>query len=358
MTPTTPVVAGIDTHSDTHHVAVMTLTGVKLADRAFPARKDGYMQAAAFVRQFGQVQTVGVEGANSYGAGIARHLRQDHFTVAEVIRPKRQVRRMKGKTDPIDAYEAAKAVLAEDHLPVPKTADGPAEAIRQILAARASAVKAHTACWRALRHIARRAAYLEAEIEESTQELDALVKAANPALVAAKGFGTVTAAQLLVTAGDNPGRLGSEAAFAALTGTAPLPASSGKTTRHRLNRGGDRQANQALHRIALVRMATDQRTKDYIAKLTAAGKTVKEAIRCLKRAIAREAFKLLVNPPPVPASDDLRPLRKAAGLTLETAAQHLGTWPVKLSRIERGLARDDTLTEQYRAWLKTRLSTT
>ncbi|GAA1739268.1 hypothetical protein GCM10009746_22480 [Microbacterium paludicola] len=178
-----------------------------------------------------------------------------------------------------------------------------------------------------------------------------LVKAENPALVAAFGIHTVTAAQLLVTAGDNPDRLHSEASFAALCGTSPIPASSGKTTRHRLNRGGDRQANTALHRIALTRMSHDRRTRDYIAGLIARGKGKKEAMRCLKRAIAREVFTHLTNPAEVPTIDDLRPLRQARGLTVAAAAAHFGVWPDKISTIERGARRDDDFANAYRQWL-------
>jgi transposase len=395
-----PVVAGVDTHQDTHHVAVLTVTGVRVADRQFPASKVGYKQAADFMTSFGPLQRVGVEGTSSYGAGLARHLRERGIDVAEVVRPKRSVRRAKGKTDPIDAAEAAKAVLAGSDLPTPKTCDGPVESIRVVLAARDSAVKASTsairqikslittapdqireqlrhlgndhliakltavrpgqasdsveaATWRALRSIARRRAALESEIEDLTGQLASLVNAANPALAAAFGFGTVTAAQMLVTAGDNPARLHSEAAFAALCGTAPLPASSGKTTRHRLNRGGDRQANKALHQVALVRMAKDPRTQNHIAKLTATGKSTPETMRCLKRAIAREAHHLIIHPAQVPSAADLRPLRLSLGITLEAAARHLQVWSAKLSRLERGTARNDTLTAAYRQWLTT-----
>ena len=172
-------------------------------------------------------------------------------------------------------------------------------------------------------------------------------------MLATKGYGVITTATLLVTAGDNPGRIRTEASFAALCGAAPTPASSGKTNRHRLNRGGDRQANWALHQIALVRLSSDPRTKAYAARLTATGKNCKEILRCLKRAIAREAWHLLTHPQPAPRTDDLRRLRHERGLTLTQAAHHLNTHPARISELERGTRPDTTLTAAYRQWLNT-----
>src|SRR5690625_5007258 len=153
---------------------------------------------------------------------------------------------------------------------------------------------------------------------------------------ATKGYGVITTSSLLVTAGSNPERLRSEASFAALCGASPIPASSGKTNRYRLNRGGDRQANWALHQIALVRLSNDPRTKAYAARLRANGKTKKDVLRCLKRAIAREAFHLLVHPHPVPATEDLRDLRHQRRATLVQAAISIGAEPTRLSELERG----------------------
>jgi transposase len=396
-TLTREVVAGVDTHADTHHVAVIDTVGRKLADAQFPTTTDGYAALLLFLLSFGAVLRVGIEGTGSYGAGLARHLREAGLMIREVIRPQRQLRRTKGKSDPIDAYAAAAAALAEPDLPAPKTGDGQVEAVRQLLVARRSAVKARTAAiaqikmllvtapetirakfrsldeealisalartrpaeattaagaaGHALRSLAKRHQTLTEEIDELDALLETLVKTINPGLVAARGLGTVTSAQLLVTAGDNPDRLRSEASFAALCGVSPIPASSGKTTRHRLNRGGDRQANSAIHRIALVRMSCDPRTRDYIARLTERGKSTKEAMRCLKRAIAREVFHLITQPIDVPAVDDLRPLRHARGLTLDTVAAHFDVWPAKVSQIERGVRRDDDFAIAYRDWL-------
>lgn len=398
-TPAVEVIAGVDTHADTHHAAVIDGAGRRLGDQQFPTTEAGYLALIAFIASFGMLLRVGVEGTGSYGAGLARALRDHGIHVSEVIRPNRQTRRMRGKSDPIDAYAAAATALAEPDLPVPKTADGQVEAIRHVLVARRSAVKARTAAQaqiktllvtapetirqkhraitdktlistlaatrpadtvdvtaiaaRALRSLARRHQQLTAEINDLESLLERLVTAQNPALAAAKGVGPVTAAQLLVTAGDNPDRLRGEASFAALCGVSPIPASSGKTTRHRLNRGGDRQANAALHRIVLVRMSYEQRTKDYVAKKRAEGRSTKEIIRCLKRAIAREIFTLLTNDVAIPCIDDLRPLRQQRGISLETAAQHFGVWPAKISTIERGKRRDDDFATTYRQWLLT-----
>lgn len=390
------VVAGVDTHTDTHYAAVIDTLGRKIGDAQFPTTTAGYAALLTFLISYGVLLRVGIEGTGSYGAGLARFLRGQDIEVAEVIRPNRQVRRMRGKSDPIDAYAAAATVLAETNLPVPKSADGVVEAIRQLIVARRSAVKARTAAQiqiktllvtapeqirtkyrgmtdamliaslsrtrgsetmtinialHALRSLARRHQHLATEITDLDRALERLVTDANPALAATKGVGPITAAQLLVTAGDNPARLRNEAAFAALCGVSPIPASSGKTNRHRLNQGGDRQANAALHRIALVRMTYEPRTRDYVAKKRAEGRTTKEIIRCLKRAIAREIFTILTKVIDVPKIDDLRPLRKARGMSIETVAKHFTVWPMQISAIERGKRRDDDFATTYRQWL-------
>lgn len=302
---------------------------------------------------------------------------------------------MRGKSDPLDAYAAATTALARTDHTIPKSGDGEIEAIRYVLVARGSAVKARTAAqvqiktllvtaptslrekFRkkgdtalitalarlratsddpisfALRALARRHQALTAEITELESLLNSLTAAANPGLVWTTGIGPMSAAQLLVTAGDNPERLRNEAAFAALCGAAPIPASSGKTHRHRLNRGGDRQANAALHRIALTRMQQDPRTQDYVARKRADGKGSKEILRCLKRAIAREVFTLLTTQVDVPRVDDLRPLRQALGISLQTAAEALENSVSQLSLLERGFARDRGLAAIYREWLET-----
>ena len=397
----TLVVAGVDTHSRTHHVAVLNAaTGAVLGDRQIDATVDGYRLLVEFVTSFGTVERVGIEGTSSYGAGLARHLRNAGIATAEVIRPKRAARR-RGKSDPIDALSAARQVLMGEALPVPKDGDGLVEQIRVLFAVRRSAVKARTALLRqvrsllvtapepirsrwstiasqdelmttlaatrpgpatssvgaatsaALRHLARRYQHLNGEIDALEHDLADLIDDANPALRAAFGIGTVTAAQLLVTAGDNPERLTSEAAFAALCGTSPIPASSGKTNRYRLNRGGDRQANAALHQIALVRLTTDPSTGLYVARRRAEGKTNREIMRCLKRAIARQVWHLLVHPEPIPDARTFRAARRERGLTLTDIATRLGTCAARISELERGIRPNAQLASAYEQLLTT-----
>jgi transposase len=340
------VIGGVDTHKDTHHAAVIAMSGRHLADREFPATAAGYAELAAWLAGFGRVTAAGVEGTGSYGAGLARHLAAAGITVREVDRPDRRARRAKGKSDPLDAYAAAGAVLSGRAAGIPKARDGIVEAIRAVHTARAGAVKARTAaicqlrallvtapaplrehapgpaaalaaaCLRlrpgpdladpaaatrhALRAVARRYRDLTAEITDLDTHLAALTARAAPALLDLPGAGPETAAQLLVTAGDNPGRLHSEAAFAALCGASPVPASSGKTRRHRLNRGGDRQANRALHVIAISRLTHCPATRAYRDRRAAQQLTPREITRCLKRYIAREIYHTLTRTPPPP----------------------------------------------------------
>jgi hypothetical protein len=199
--------------------------------------------------------------------------------------------------------------------------------------------------------LAHRIEFLQRQAKDLTTALDELVNKLNPTLRAAYGVGTDTAAQLLITAGTNPHRLRNQGAFAMLRGTAPIPASSGKTTRHLLCRGGDRAANNTLHRIALVRMSNDARTRAYVTHQLATGRSKLDILRQLKRAIAREMFKHLTNPCPIDDYRDLRPARQAKSITLTAVAEHFGVWPSDISRLERGLERDDTLATNYRTWL-------
>jgi transposase len=204
----------------------------------------------------------------------------------------------------------------------------------------------------AAKMLAQRVQFLETQADTLEGQIDAWVTEANPGLRAAYGVGADTAAQLLITAGANPHRLRSEAEFAALCGVAPVPASSGKTNRHRLSRGGDRAANNAIFRIAPVRMSNHQPTKDYVQRQQALGHTQTEILRNLKRAIAREIFKLLTRQIAVPDYADLRPTRQSKNITVTAAANHFGIWPTVISRIEHGSQRDDTFAETYRNWLK------
>jgi len=392
------VIAGVDTHADTHHVALITEYGKHLADQKFLAVGSGYREIAEYITQYGPVTAVGIEGTGSYGAELARVLAKDGFDIKEVNRPNRAHRRLHGKSDPLDAYQAAESVLAERGTSTPKTRDGYVEALRVLRTARTSALKARTAVLTqisgvltaapeavrakyrgqtsearakamagtrpsgdiadpavatavTLKRMGARHHYLTTEIDETDAELGRIIAEHAPALTQINGVGTAVASQLLVTIGDNPERLTTEAQFAALTGTAPIPASSGKTTRHRLSRGGDRAANAAIYRIVLVRMSKDQRTRDYVAKRTADGKSKKEIMRCLKRYVAREIYRVLQNPRPVPPTNDLRPKRQIRHITLTTAAQQFNVWPSSVSRIERGKCRDQELINHYRDWL-------
>lgn len=347
------ITGGVDTHRDTHHGAVVDQVGRHLADAEFPATPAGYRQLLRWLSQHGAIGQVGVEGTGAYGAGLARFLRANNVAVVEVDRPDRKGRRTHGKSDPIDAYAAATAALNGTASSTPKTRDGRVEAIRALRVVRRGAVKARTqamnqlkglivtapaelrealrglptagliaTCARlrpnvdgssdvavtsaptksALRHLARRYQQLSQEIAELDAELHPLVRAAAPALLELPGIGPEVAGQLLASAGDNPGRLRSESAFAHLCGVAPLPASSGRTDRHRLNRGGDRAANNALHTVVLTRLRHDSRTRDYVTRRTGQGLSKKEIMRCLKRYVAREVFRILTaETPPPPA---------------------------------------------------------
>ena len=205
----------------------------------------------------------------------------------------------------------------------------------------------------ALRFLARRYQTLTTEIKELDTQIRGLCARANPALLATRGVGADTAATLLITAGDNPERMRTEASFAALCGTSPVQASSGRIVRHRLNRGGNRQANQALWRITTTRIRCDQRTIDYVQKRRAEGKTRREIIRCLKRHIAREIYHLLTNPHPTPHGTDLRCLRQKHRITLTQAATALQSHPTHISQLERSQNHNHELATRYHHWLTT-----
>jgi len=336
------VTGGVDTHGQTHHAAALDHVGRQLGDREFPTTPAGYRALVSWLQGYGPLERVGVEGTGTYGAGLTRELRAAGVTVVEVDRPDRKARRAKGKSDPLDAYSAARAALARKATGVPKARDGRIEAIRMLRVARSSAVKARSqatnqlkallvtapadlreqlrhlstttlvaACARlrpgadiadpdqaiktALRRLARRHQHLSEEITAADTDLRTLVAAAAARLLALPGVGTEVAGQILVTAGDNPDRLRSEAAFAHLCGVAPIPASSGRTHRHRLNRGGDRGANNALYIVVLGRLRYDSRTRAYAARRTTEGLSKPEIIRCLKRYVACEIFTALTS---------------------------------------------------------------
>jgi len=333
------VTGGVDTHLDVHVAAALDERGTLLGVESFATTTEGYKKLLGWLSDFGRVELVGVEGTGSYGAGLTRHLQAERVRVVEVDRPNRQRRRLKGKSDPQDAITAAHAAQSGDALGEAKTRDGNVESMRVLRVARSSARNGRTralnqmrslistapetirtelrdlnvfrlleraSAYRpgvkrdivsltkfSLRMLARRAIKLEEEIIEIDAILKPLVKETAPELVATLGIGTDAASALLVAAGDNPERLRNEAAFAHLCGASPLDASSGKNQRHRLNRSGDRQANSALWHIVITRMVYDPRTTEYIDRRTKEGKTKKEAVRCLKRYVAREVYGLL-----------------------------------------------------------------
>jgi transposase len=345
--PRGEVIVGVDTHKDVHVAAVITDLGVLLGSRCFPATAAGYGQLLAWTRRLGAVQRAGVEGTGSYGAALARRLRAEGVSVIEVNQPDAGHRRRRGKTDALDAEAAARAVLSGRATALAKAGDGPVEITRMLKLAKTSAVKSRTqainqlkavlvgaepglresmtglstprlvkACARlddigpgdptgdvlrtaryTLRLLARRILSLTEEIEDLDTRLTTTIERHAPELLRHHGVGPDTAAALLIAAGDNPERLHTEGSFAALCGVSPVEVSSGKTQRRRLNRGGNRQANAALYRITLSRLRWDSTTRAYVEHRVREGKTRREAIRCLKRYIARQLYSVLTAPP-------------------------------------------------------------
>jgi transposase len=337
------VVGGVDTHKDLHVAAVADERDRVLATASFATTRQGYRQMLAWMRSFGVVRRVGIESTGSYGAGLLRFMQQAGIEVLEVTTPDAHDRRRRGKNDDLDAQSAAHAAFAGTRTVTPRSRDGMIEALRVLTACRKTAAAARRvalrmihntivcapdglretlrrmarmqlvrtlAAWRpdltgyrdveaayriGLKPLARRYLELHDEIADLDVMAGAIVDELAPGLVARNPIGRTGAAQSLLTAGDNPERLRSEAGFAALCGVSPVPASSGRTLRHRLNRGGDRAANSALHIIAIGRLRTDTRTKAYVARRIAEGHSKLEAIRCLKRYIAREVYTLITQ---------------------------------------------------------------
>lgn len=341
------VVIGVDTHKYVHVAVALDEFGGVLDAQRFAADRAGYAQLIDWAAGLGRRLTFAIEGTGSYGAGLTAAVRRRDIGVIEVLRTDRRDRRLRGKNDTLDAENAARAVLGGHATAVPKAGDGVVEMLRQIKVAKDIAVKARTAAMislkavivnappelretlqplskmalidrcaglrpgpvtnvaaatkHTLRSIARRWQQLHEEIKTHEALLTELTGQLAPQLVAAFGIGADTAAELLIVAGDNIDRVRSEAAWARLCGVAPLPASSGLTKRHRLNRGGHRQANAALYRAVIVRMQHHDPTRTYVARRILEGKSKSEIIRCLKRLLARETWALL------------RPLRSAPG---------------------------------------------
>lgn len=340
------VTVGVDTHKDQHVAFIIDNNGAKLAEPLeVAANNDGYQVLLDWASGFGEIAGFGVEGCGSYGQGLARFLRRHGQLVREVARPPRKgERRLSGKSDAIDAEHAARQMLAGVGMAVPKTADATVEAIRLLKITRDTAVKAHTttmitlkavlvtcehdlrdsltrlsdyklivACSQlpttgnvgdpsvaarcSLAALANRWLLLHEEIKAHTKNLKRLTTELVPEMVERFGVGFDTASEVLVAAGDNTDRVRSEAAFAKLCGVCPIPAGSGKTSgRHRLNRGGNRQANAALYRVVIVRMRWHPPTMAYVKRRTEQGLSKKDIIRCLKRFVARELYHLLPTP--------------------------------------------------------------
>ena len=334
------VTGGVDTHADFHVAAAFDANGGLLGIEAFPADSAGYEALLGWLVGFGPVNVVGVEGTGSWGVGLARFLHHQGIEMVEVDRPNRQKRRKVGKSDPTDAVAAARAALSGEASVTPKTRNGPAEQMRVLLVARRSARQQRIQTLNQLRHLvftapepirvrykdryktglvteaaamrprmgsdpvafttnvvirdlARRVKRLNTEMRAIDHALVVLLEQAAPSLLELYGAGPDTAASLLVTAGDNPDRLHSERSWAHLCGVTPLPASSGKVTRYRLNRGGDRHANAALYRIVLTRMSSHDETRAYVTRRRTEGLSTAEIMRCLKRYVARQVFKQL-----------------------------------------------------------------
>jgi len=348
---TVEIILGVDTHEDEHVAALVDELGRLHATRSFPATARGYRELLAWACEHGPVCRAGVEGTGSFGASLARFLASQGIRVIEVTRPSRRARRHLGKTDTVDAEAAARMVLSGEASATPKRRDGIVESIRVLQIARRSGIKARTQAGqqirsliitaptelnsalagltvkrqvercarlrpaagddatastrRALRSLSRRWQKLDNEVHELERELHALIKAAAPSLLAQAGIGPDTAGKLLLIASDNAERLRSDAAFAALCGVSPIEASSGKTKRHRLNKGGDRQGNNALWTIANNRLIHHPETRAYAARRSAEGLSRREILRCLKRHLARRLYPLILSDLTAAAAPDL-----------------------------------------------------
>ncbi len=335
------VTGGVDTHLDVHVAAALDPLGGLLGTERFETNSAGYKALLAWLETFGDVIKIGIEGTGSYGSGLTRYLRRVGVEVIEVDRPNREERRRSGKSDPLDAVEAARAALSGRASGNPKSRDGAVEAIRVLVVAKRSARQARVKALIQMRHLgysapeqlrcrlkglsvpalvaeatklrptrsadpvtaatkaslsslAHRISALDDELAALDERIEALLEATVPELLGLFGVGPDTAAALVMAAGDNPERLHSEAAWAHLCGVSPIPTGSGKKgSKVRAHEGGDRQANSALWRIVIVRIAHDPRTQVYFESRVKEGRTKHEAIRILKRYVAREVYRYL-----------------------------------------------------------------
>jgi transposase len=339
-------VVGVDPHRDSHALAVVEArTGAVVFEMAVAADGGGYREALLVAERYAPGRRAfAVEGAGSFGAGLTRFLTARGERVFEVSRLRRE-RLSGGKTDALDAVRAARSVLTRKQAALPRSG-GEREALRALMAAREGAVNAKRAglcqlrdllittpeplrselrpltrarllsrlaatrparrpdpelrgAMLALRAVARRVQALIAEERELAREIEKLTRALAPQLLDQPGIGPLLAAQVVLS-WSHPGRIRDEAAFARLAGTAPIPASSGQTTRHRLDRGGDRQLNRAIHQIVITRRRIHPPTIAYIERRTSEGKSRREATRCLKRYLTRSLYRLLEKGAPLP----------------------------------------------------------
>lgn len=392
--PTRGYYAGIDTHSGTHTIALLDRTGAVLSTSTHDADPAGYDGLLALLDP-SDCLGVGVEGTNSYGAAITRRLLDAGHAVYEVLRPGRVARRRDGKSDPIDAVEAARSVISGQARALPKDSTGWAEALRVLTAARDRLVETATALSNcafallvtapedireryrrldtparmralarcrpaggiaaeavltALREQARAWRELTGQARNLERRMRSILETHAAPLLDIHGVGTIGAARLAAAIGGDATRIRNEAALAKLCGACPIPASSGKTNRHRLNRSGHRQANRVLHQAAVTRLQRHEPTRAYAARRTREGKTKPEIIRCLKRYIVREvwqALKRIANGQTTRTTGTrLRELRKTHGITQQQIAQALNIAPSRISEIETGKRTQPELEQQ------------
>lgn len=335
--PSAHVVVVVDTHKDIHVAAVLDPLNGTIGTLTIPTNAGGFAALESWAKAHGTIIAFGVEGTGSYGATLTSYLRRAGYQVVEAGRPDRRLRRMNGKSDTLDAENAARSVLAGFATATPKTADGVVEMIRLLKIAHDTAVTARTAAMITLKNVlvhvpddlrattrrmtavtlarhlaalrprgldsvedaqrhtlkslARRWLALDVEAKELTEQIGTLVRSRAPQLLDRFGIGIDTAAEILIVVGDNPERIRSEAAFAKLAGIRPVPTGSGMTSgRHRINHGGHRQLNAAIYRTVIVRMRFHQPTLAYVERRTAEGRSKREIIRCLKRYVIREVY--------------------------------------------------------------------
>lgn len=394
------VFAGVDTHKELHALCLLDGLGKKFFEGMFRADEAGYAAMADAIGDPSRCAVVGVEGTGSYGAGLTSYLLERGYDVREVLRPKKEKRRRgSSKNDFLDAERAARDAASGKAKALPKAQDGWVMALRNLSAAERLATKTSTAAvnaaksllitapegirakyrgmgtakmmsslsrkratgdpvedalYASLRTLAIMWKTSKEQAKSAAKSMKALLQEHAPALMEVYGCGTMAAAALAMSAGDNPERMGSKDSFASLCGVSPVEASSGKVVRHRVNLGGDRQANCALYRIVIVRMKYDDRTRAYVEKKTAEGKSKKEIIRCLKRYVANEVYRALMNPGRVVENrgSDLRKTRQQLNLTQSDVAGMLEVTPCRISKIERGTNKDPKLEKRYRELLE------